>query len=148
MRDPVVVVDTNVVVSGLLTDGRDAPTARILSALLSGEMRFLLSVEQLAEYRTVLLRPAIRTRHGRRADEIDVLLAALVARAILREPGAAEPPLPPDDGDRHLWALVRALPGAILVTGDRGLFDAPDPGFSVLAPAALLALLRRGESEP
>ena len=50
MTARVALVDTNVVVSGLLTSSIDAPTSRILDSMLSGALRFALSVELLAEY--------------------------------------------------------------------------------------------------
>ena len=58
MTEPLV-VDTNVVVSGLLTSVADAPPAMLLDAMLAGRVSFLLSTDLLAEYRDVLLRPAI-----------------------------------------------------------------------------------------
>jgi len=61
---PVAVVDTNVVVSGLLTAEVTAPTHRILNAMLDERINFLLSIALLAEYREVMLRPRIQKRHG------------------------------------------------------------------------------------
>jgi hypothetical protein len=43
------VVDTNVVVEGLLTKDPAAPTARILDGMLAGSFPFILSVVLLAE---------------------------------------------------------------------------------------------------
>jgi len=60
MRAEPAVIDTNVVVSGLLTSLAASPTVRILDGMLVGAFRFLLSVELLAEYRAVLLRQKIR----------------------------------------------------------------------------------------
>lgn len=56
------VVDTSVLVSAVLSG--DGPPARILAQMLSERMRYALSVALLAEYRCVLLRPRIRSRHG------------------------------------------------------------------------------------
>jgi len=58
------VIDSNVVVSGLLSGGGFSPTGRILDRMLTGAFPFLLSEELLAEYREVLLRPTIARRHG------------------------------------------------------------------------------------
>ena len=65
MSGPALVVDTNVVVSGLITSDATAPTARILDAMLRGELRFLLSEELLSEYRSVLLRPKIAAQKSK-----------------------------------------------------------------------------------
>jgi uncharacterized protein len=137
------VVDTNVVVAGLLTGDRDAPTRRILDAMLAGRLPFLLSVDLLAEYRAVLLRPAIRRRHGLHDDEIDSTLTRLAANAIVREPGTSGRDAP-DSGDRHLWALLRTTPGAVLVTGDALLRRRPPSRASALSPAAFVRLAAFG----
>ena len=127
------VVDTHVVVAGLLTSDAAAPTRRILDGMLDGRLPFLLSIDLLVEYRVVLLRPAIRRRHALTASEVDAILARLVANALVREPASA--------GDRHLWALLRTQPGAILVTGDALLRLRPPAGFSALSPAAFARLI-------
>lgn len=59
------VIDTNVVVAGLITRANDSPVRRLLDGLLAGTIPFVLSQDLLAEYRRVLLRPAIRKRQGR-----------------------------------------------------------------------------------
>jgi len=43
-----VVVDTNVVVAGLITQDPSSPTVRTLDAMLSGSLMFLMSPELLA----------------------------------------------------------------------------------------------------
>ena len=133
------IVDTNVLVSGLLTLSEEAPTRRIVDAMLTGAIPFLLSVELLAEYRQVLLRPAIRERHGLDEEEIDDLLTSLVKEAMIRE--AAASPNAPDAGDQHVWDLLAAHPQAVLVTGDRRLVDSAPSGASVVSPRAFVSLL-------
>ena len=108
---PTVVVDTNVVVSGLLTHDPRAPTAQILAGMLSGRLHFLLSVALLAEYRAVLLRPKIRERHGLSDEQVDEILGRLAANAAFRSPrreGGS-----PDPGDDHLLALLATTGGPI-----------------------------------
>ncbi|MEX0450131.1 PIN domain-containing protein [Spiribacter sp. 221] len=55
-----VIVDTNVLVAGLITADRQSPTGRAVDAMLNGRLLFLLSPALLAEYRTVLLRAKAR----------------------------------------------------------------------------------------
>ena len=55
MTAPLLVVDTNVMVSGLLTSDPGAPTAEILDRTMTGEIRALLSLDLLAEYRLTSL---------------------------------------------------------------------------------------------
>ncbi len=115
MKGAPLVVDTNVVVAGLLTRDPAAPTARILDAMLRGEARFLLSEELLAEYRTVLLRPKIATLHGLAAVEVDEILLRLAANGAVRDPAPADRG---PRGDGHLFALLETEPEALIVSGD------------------------------
>jgi putative PIN family toxin of toxin-antitoxin system len=137
---PVAVIDTNVVVSGLLTGEPSAPTRRILDAMLAGRFTYLLSIPLLTEYRAVLLRPRISDRHGLSEHQVDTILQELAAHAAIREP-EAQGEVGPDPADAHLWALRREHPGAVLVSGDRALQTAPAPGASVLSPASFVSQL-------
>ena len=138
MTARVAVVDTNVVVSGFLTSGIDTPTSRILDSMLSGALRFALSIELLADHRSVLLRKKIRSRHGLDEAQIDTILTAIAENAVICEP-ANPPSYPPDHGDLHIWALLAARPGAILVTGDQALVDNPPDWASVVTPRTFLS---------
>ena len=138
MTPPVAVVDTNVVVSGLLTGAPDAPTRTILDAMLAGQISYLLSVALLAEYRSVLLRPGIQKRHGLSEDGIDRILEAIAENGIFRDPDLDGVDCP-DPDDAHVWALLENTAGAVLVTGDHALMDAGGPAGSVLSPASFSA---------
>ncbi len=139
MARPAAVIDTNVVVSGLLTGEAGAPTCRVVDAMLAGGFHYLLSEDLLAEYRRVLLRPRIRALHGLSGDEVDAVLLDIAANGALRTPRPA-PESPPDPGDQHLWALLAAEPGAVLVTGDGKLLEHPPAFARVLTPAAFVRL--------
>ncbi|HTO88740.1 MAG TPA: putative toxin-antitoxin system toxin component, PIN family [Thermoanaerobaculia bacterium] len=133
-------IDTNVAVSGLLTSLAAAPTARILDGMLVGRFRFLISLDLLSEYRSVLLRQKIRRRHGLAAAEIDTLLTEIAANGQVveidkpRGRGAGT-------GDEHLWEILAAVSSALLVTGDRRLFEKPAGKGRVLTPRAFSKLL-------
>ena len=134
------VVDTSVLVAGLLTTDPESPPARILDAMLGGQVRFLLCVQLLAEYRTVLLRERIRTRHGLAAGEVDALLEALATDSVVVDiAGRSE--TAPDPGDDFLWRLLAARSGAGLVTGDSGLLQRPPPRTRVISPRAWVSEL-------
>ena len=130
------VVDTNVVAAALLTSDESSPTAGILDLMLSGSLRFLLSIELLTEYRDVLLRPKIARRHGLPEDEVDRLLAAIARHAAIREAIPVATGLSPR-GDEHVVALLAVDPAAVLVTGDRAL--ARQVGERALSPSDFLA---------
>lgn len=123
MSRPAVIVDTNVVVAGLLT-GHDASpalaeSARILDGMLIAAFPFVVSEALLAEYRTVLVRPGLRKLHGLTVAEVETLLTDIAQHAIVLAPVAAPPA--PDPGDQLLWELLAARADLLLVTGDKAL---------------------------
>ena len=125
------IVDTNIVVSGLIGSSA-GPPARILRAMLGGDVLYLMSSDLLDEYSSVLRRPDLARLHGRTNEEINRLLADLVANAMWRVPVVSEDS--PDAGDNHLWALLASHPEGLLVTGDRLLIENPPSGASVISP--------------
>ena len=131
------VVDTSVLVAGLLTPDPESPPARIVDAMQLGEMRFLLCVDLLAEYRTVLLRPRIRARHGLAEAEVDALLEALATDAVVADI-AERNERAPDPGDDFLWQLLAARDGAGLITGDAALLKRPPPRTRVISPRTFI----------
>jgi len=135
MRNAIFVVDTNVVVAGLITSEKDSPTAKILDDMLSGNLFYLLSTALLREYRDVLLRPKLMKFHGLTEREIERILTEIVGNAIWREPPPDRKHTSPDPRDAHLWALLASEPKAILVTGDRMLMENPRPRSSIISPA-------------
>ena len=142
MSPPVFVVDTNVVVAGLITGSSHSPVTPILDAMLSGALVFLLSPALLDEYRSVLSRPKLVKLHGLTEAQIDQLLVELTANAIWREP---KPGFPASDrGDDHLWALLSVYSGSILVTGDRLLLENPPKRSSVISPSTWLSDCSQG----
>jgi putative PIN family toxin of toxin-antitoxin system len=129
MSPPVYLVDTNVVVSGLISRDPGSPPCLVLDAMIDGALAFVLSTDLLSEYRGVLLRPRIRRRHGLGPRKVDALLTEIVTSAMMREP-----PSHPGGGDAHVHALLETAPGAILVTGDTELLEAVE---GAITPADL-----------
>jgi len=134
----VAVVDTNVLVGGLLTRTPSSPLVTIVDGMLSGRFPFALSPSLLDEYRRVLLRDKIRSLHGLSGDEIDRILVELVANAIWHEPAPVASAAAPDPGDDHLWRLLNTLDAGVLVTGDQLLLDNPPDTASVLSPRSFV----------
>lgn len=135
---PPVIIDTNVVVAGLLTRRPDSPVARILDGMLDAAFPFVLSEALLAEYRAVLLRPRIARAHSLAEDEVDALLTQLAQHAIVLAPSDAAPPAP-DAGDQLLWDLLHCRTDLVLVSGDVALLDAVDMRPRIVSPADWLA---------
>jgi uncharacterized protein len=133
---PLVVVDTNVIVTGLLTAHADSPVARVLDGMLSASFPFALSETLLAEYRTVLRRPSLCKAHGLTSDELDVILIDLAQHGIMLS--AVPAPPAPDRGDQHLWELLAAHDDLLIVTGDRRLQQDAMMGHRILSPATFV----------
>ena len=106
MTRVIAVIDTNVVVAAILTNDLTSPTTLILDAMQRGSFTFLLSVALLAEYRAVLLRPRIRSLHGLRERDVDLLLTELATNGVFREPKHVEGS--PDPDDAHICSLATA----------------------------------------
>jgi putative PIN family toxin of toxin-antitoxin system len=139
MKYSAAVIDTNVVVAGLLTGNVQSPTARILDGMREAAFPFLLSTALLTEYREVLLRKKIRALHGLGEASVDLLLTSIAANAIIREPEAQTGA--PDAKDNHLWALLQSEANTVLVTGDHALAKRPPLKSDVLQPREFAALL-------
>ncbi len=114
--------------------------------MAAGRLRFVLSEALLAECRQVLLRPAIARRHELTEGEVDHLLEDLVVSALFREPparGEGDPPAagiaPLIPGDEHVIALLSAVPGVVLVTGDLRLLKAVASRYAAATPADFAA---------
>ena len=133
------VIDTSVVVSALISKKMDTPPRRILANMLKGEIEFWLSTELLEEYREVLQRPTVRKLHSLTDAELESIFVTLMLHAHWIEPAESDSPAP-DSGDNHLWALLQAVPGAALVTGDKLLQDNPPSFARVISPRQFLSL--------
>ena len=133
MSHPPVIVDTNVVVAGLLMAQAASPVARILDGMLTAAFPFVVSPALLAEYHAALVRPALRKLHGLSVKQIETILTDLAQHAIVLEPVAGPPA--PDPGDQLLWDLLAARAELRLVTGDKLLLQDVGMRGRVLTPA-------------
>jgi putative PIN family toxin of toxin-antitoxin system len=133
-----VVVDTNVVVAGLISSSGDSPVCRVLDGMLAGSFPFLLSTDLLREYRSVLLRDHLRKLHGLSPEQVDVVLTEIAANALVREPETDPDLVAPDRDDDHLWRLLATTASSILVTGDQALLANPPDFASVQSPRTFI----------
>lgn len=119
------VVDTNILVSGLMSAG--SPPARVLAAMVSGRLRPVLCAEIVAEYRDVLARPHLRMRRDHVAELLVLLAQTADWVAIPAYNGA--PPMPDvDDWPFFAAAHVANCP---MITGNLKHFPA-DLGVRVM----------------
>ena len=129
-----IVVDTNVLVSGLLSPF--GPPGDIVRLLVAGAVRACYDARILDEYREVLSRPAFRIPD----DRAESLLQQIVADGLL----VTAPPLTvrlPDPDDEVFLAVALAGSARCLVTGNlRHYPEATRSGLPVVSPRGFLDL--------
>ena len=133
------VIDTNVLVSALLSINDDAATVQVVDRLLGGEIIPIYSNDITKEYREVLN----RKKFGFSPDVMEYLLSAVEQFGILVEPSPSGITLP-DMKDLPFYEVVlekrTESDDAYLVTGNTKHF--PVKPF-VVTPRELLDILNR-----
>lgn len=130
------VLDTNVVVSGVLTPM--GPPGQLLDLVLAGETTLVIDPRIAAEYREVLLRPRFRLDPEHVYQLLDVLEGTALQVTAIPWRSALE-----DASDEIFLATARAG-SAVLVTGNLVHFPAPKRhGVVVQNPRECLESLRR-----
>lgn len=134
------VIDTNVLVSALLSNRPDAATVQLIGRLISGEIVPVYSNEIMSEYREVLG----RKKFGFEPEMVRYLLAAIGKYGVLLEPASTGMSLP-DIKDLPFYEVVMEKRGddAYLVTGNLKHF--PAEPFIVTARQMLEILDGKGQ---
>lgn len=131
------VIDTNVVVSGLLNP--HGPSARIVDAVLDGRVKLVYAARILAEYRDVLRRPRLNLV----PEKIRALLNGLRGQLMVTPTGVVVNAPDPDDLVFVETALATA--DRTIVTGNLAHYPAEVlQGVRVLTPAQAVAELAQG----
>ena len=132
------VFDTNVIVSGFLSPA--GPPGRIVEWLRSGSVQAVLDDRIAAEYAEVLARPVFQLP----VVEVDIVLAAIRARAFWVEAAAGQRARTlPDPDDAPFLECARTA-GAPLVTGNLRHFPKSVAGkVPVLTPAQFVTSLEK-----
>lgn len=134
---PRVVLDTNVLVSALITPA--GASARLLVALRAGSFELVVSPLLLAELRAVLHRPHFR-RYVTTID-IDAYMEMIERDAIVMDdPEPSSDVLVADADDAFLIDLARVARVHALVSGDMRVLELRDR-LPVLSPAEFLVTL-------
>jgi putative PIN family toxin of toxin-antitoxin system len=126
------VIDTNVVVSGLLNP--NGPPARILDAMLDGRVKLVYDARILAEYRDVLRRPRLKLK----PEAVATFLEALRGQMLVTPSNIVS--TGPDIDDLIFIECALAAPDKTIVTGN--MADYPDEilhGTRVLTPTQAAA---------
>jgi putative PIN family toxin of toxin-antitoxin system len=131
----IVVLDTNVVVSGILKPG--GPAGTILRLAILGAVRLAHDARILAEYREVLGRPAF----GFPTNLVNAFIDYIEKEGI----GTVGLPLsfrlPDPDDEPFLEIAISGLADA-LVTGNKRHFAVKKHGIKVMSPAEFIAEFR------
>ncbi|MGB9792843.1 MAG: putative toxin-antitoxin system toxin component, PIN family [Thermacetogeniaceae bacterium] len=130
-----VVLDTNVLVSALLTPF--GPAARVLDAVLTGKLSLVLDDRILHEYEDVLS----RERFGFAQEDVKALLEFLRSEGV--EVVAAPLKIELPDPDDLMFVEVAVSGGAdAIVTGNKKHFpEGSCGGIPVMSPAEILSSL-------
>lgn len=133
------VIDTNVLVSALLSSHNDAATVQVVDKIFSEEIVPLYSTEIIAEYNAVLHRKKFKFSD----DSINILLSVIEQNGIFVFPNASGEILP-DMKDLPFYEVVleKQNKDAYLVTGNIKHF--PQKPF-VVTPNQLLEIFKRDD---
>ena len=122
-----VVIDTNVIVSSLLTRNRDSATARVMNAVYEGKVMPLVCDEILGEYEEVLHRAQLKLDPAK----CDYILSLIRDQAEPMHPVHTDASMP-DEDDRIFFEIALAGQDVFdsrLVTGN--IKDYPKADFVV-----------------
>jgi putative PIN family toxin of toxin-antitoxin system len=115
-----VVLDTNIVVSGLLWHG---PSRRILDLAREQRLQLFTSAELVNELRDVLGRPKFATRLSRANVSVETLALGYSALVEVVEAPVVEPVVLEDPDDDAVIACAVASKARYIVSGDHHLLD-------------------------
>lgn len=137
-----IVLDTNVLVSGLLTPF--GSSGEIVRMLFSGELTLYVDARIIAEYRDVLLRPKFKFNK----EHIATLLDYIQQNCIFLSASPLKRHLPDIDDEPFLEVAI-AGKASSLITGN--LIHYPSKlrqGIRVLSPSEFIDFYRKNEAEP
>ena len=128
------VIDTNVIVSAMLTRHSDAATAKILNAIIENEITALYNDEIIQEYKEVLH----RKKFGFPKQIIDKIIERIHKRGI-STPRTQSDEVFPDPKDIVFYEVAMSKEDAYLVTGNIKHFPQKP---IVVTPAEMLEILQ------
>lgn len=128
-----VVIDTNVIVSALITKNPNAATTRVLELALMGEIVPLYDQDVLDEYLEVLTRKKFKLKE----DSIQYIIKSITINGIdtLRTSFLEDMP---DEDDRVFYELSLSEPDSLLITGNSKHFPRTP---RVVSPSEFLRII-------
>lgn len=109
-----VVIDTNIIVSALLSSKNDSATVQVMEKVFRQEIKPIYSKEIFAEYTNVLNRPKFHFSK----ELVEYMLSAIKQFGILKEPKETVMVVLPDMKDVPFYRLVLESEDTYLVTGN------------------------------
>ena len=109
-----VVIDTNIIVSALLSSKNDSATVQVMEKVFRQEIKPVYSKEIFAEYTNVLNRPKFHFSK----ELVEYMLSAIKQFGILKEPKEPVMVVLPDMKDVPFYRLVLESEDTYLVTGN------------------------------
>ncbi len=127
------VIDTNVLVSALITHNRQSPTAKVVRLLLNGEFMPLYESVIIEEYQEVLHRAKFKFLPGVADSLISFIKEHGIetSRTVFRESM-------PDEDDRVFYEVSLSVDDSFLVTGNLKHYPQTP---KVISPADFLKLI-------
>jgi putative PIN family toxin of toxin-antitoxin system len=135
------VVDTNVLISGLISAG--GPPRQIVDAGLQGHYELVTSLYLVQELAHVLSTPRIRKRLGLRDDEVQAILAGILAKAKVVAGRLKLPGITRDPKDDAVVACAIEGQAAYVVSGDDDLLSLQEvQGVQIVTPKHFVEILQ------
>lgn len=127
------VIDTNVLVSALLTSKSDTATVQVIEAFLNGQIIPLYNEEIINEYEIVLNRPAFHFSE----EKVNLYISSIRQKGLLasRIPSNFEFP---DSDDAVFYEVALSKEDAYVITGNLKHFPKTP---IVVTPAEMIAIL-------
>ena len=139
----VIVLDTNVIVSALVSSG--GPPAELVRRWEAGEFEVVTSEALVDEFERVLQYSRVK-KYLKSRDEAQVLLNSL-KKVTQRSSGEVVEVLTKDISDNRLLECAVAGKAKYIVTGDDQVVELKSyKGITILNPAEFLAVLGKGRS--
>lgn len=131
------VIDTNVIVSALLSRNPEAATVRVFETVLDGGIILLYNEEILNEYTDVLSRP----KFGFPAERVFDLLNYIVEEGVLASRIHSDETFP-DSKDVVFYEVAISKEDAFLITGNKKHFPHTP---IVVTPSEMMDIIGKGE---
>jgi putative PIN family toxin of toxin-antitoxin system len=132
-----IVLDTNILVSGLLTPF--GPSGEIDRMLFSGKLILHLDARILSEYRDVLNRPKFKFNK----DHIDLLLDFIKQYGQFVSSSPLQNPLPDPDDEPFLEAAIAGNVKALITGNSVHYPNSLREGINIVSPAEFIDIYRK-----